>query len=362
MEILATLVIIFTLLQLVVALVNLFFRQKIRYDETPEGRVSVLIPARNEEENIENILSDLQNQSFSDIEILVYDDQSADCTVEKVSAFAGRDARIRLISSEGLPEGWLGKNYACHSLAQKATGRYFLFLDADVRVKGDLISENVTRAERLNAGLVSIFPEQKMKTLGEYLTVPLMKYILLTLLPLILVRKSRFASLSAANGQFMLFNAGSYRALMPHKMMKDKKAEDIEIAQYFKKNKIKTVCLASSRNISCRMYHSFGEAVNGFAKNVNMFFGNSYLLSILFWSITTLGFIAVYLAFGTTMLISYLAGTVLTRVAVSVTGDEPVIMNVLLMPFQQFSLLVIILRSVSLRLKKQYIWKGRRLA
>lgn len=362
MEIVSTVVIFFALLQLTVALVNLISGQKIKYNESPECMVSVLIPARNEENNIGNILADLRDQSYSNIEILVYDDQSTDKTADIISAIAEKDPGIKLIHSDGLPEGWLGKNYACHSLAQKATGRYFLFLDADVRVKDGLISENVARADKSGAGLVSIFPAQEMVTPGEYLTVPLMKYILLTLLPLILVRKSRFASLSAANGQFMLFNAKIYREFLPHKKMKDRKAEDIEIARYYKKNKIKTVCLASDKNISCRMYHSYIEAVNGFAKNVKMFFGNSYLLSVLFWSITTLGFIPVYIAGGTAMLIFYLAATVLTRVAASAAGDEPVIINVLLMPFQQFSLLVIILRSISLRLKKQYIWKGRRLA
>jgi len=361
MEALAVIVVSFTVMQLFIALVNLIFRQKMKTAATEECLVSVLIPARNEENNITNILTDLQAQNYNNIEIIVFDDLSTDSTSEKVALMALHDPRIRLIKSEGLPTGWLGKNYACHSLAEKASGKYLLFLDADVRVKGDLIKTNVARAELLNAGLVSIFPKQEMTGAGEYLTVPLMKYILLTLLPLVLVRKSHYASLSAANGQFMLFSSEVYNDLRPHLKMRDRKAEDIEISRYLKENNIRIACLASDKNISCRMYHSFSEAVDGFAKNVNMFFGDSYILAFLFWLITTLGFIPVLCFYGVTGLILFIIVMAIIRTAVSTAGDEPVLINLILMPLQNLSLLIIIARSIQLKYQKQYIWKGRKL-
>jgi|WetSurMetagenome_2_1015567.scaffolds.fasta_scaffold00256_24 glycosyltransferase involved in cell wall biosynthesis len=362
MEYLAIVVIVFTFFQLVVSLVNLLFGQKRQYTTDRNCLVSVLIPARNEENNITNILTDLLEQDYFNIEIIVFDDQSSDKTPEKVMLFAEKNSGIQLIRSEGLPEGWLGKNYACHSLARKAGGEYLLFLDADVRVKDGLISGAVARADHLNTGLISVFPKQEMVSTGESLTVPLMKYILLTLLPLILVRKSHFSTLSAANGQFMFFNAQTYKKLLPHLKMKDRKVEDIEIARYLKKSGVRIACLASDKNISCRMYHSFSEAVDGFAKNVNMFFGNSYFLSLMFWLITTLGFVPVLISYGITGLVFYLAAVICIRTAVSIAGNEPVIRNILLAVFQQFVLLIIIARSIRLKLKKQYIWKGRKLA
>jgi glycosyltransferase involved in cell wall biosynthesis len=361
MEYIALFIIAFASVQLVISFTNLIFSQRLRNRISDSCLVSVLIPARDEEDNIVNILSDLQKQEYQNIEILVFDDQSVDRTAQRVKQVAEDDNRVQLLTSGGLPQGWLGKNHACHSLALQARGEYFLFLDADVRIKNGLLSGALSMAKDIKAGLVSIFPRQEMSTLGEYLTVPLMKYILLSLLPLVLVRKSRFTSLSAANGQFMLFNSDTYMKLLPHLAMKDKKAEDIEIARYLKKNNMTVACLGSDYNISCRMYHSFSEGVNGFAKNVKMFFGNSYTLAVLFWLITTFGFITVFLAGGLRYLLSYLAVMIFTRVAISTACDEPVFINILLMPFQQLSLGIIIARSIYLKVKKKYLWKGRKL-
>jgi cellulose synthase/poly-beta-1,6-N-acetylglucosamine synthase-like glycosyltransferase len=123
----ALFVLAFTAIQLLVAVSNLIFRPKLNtpYSRTDE-LVSVMIPARNEETNILKILTDLQHQSHSALEILVYDDQSTDRTASLVSEMANYDKRIKLISSQGLPEGWLGKNHACYQMSQQATGKYFL--------------------------------------------------------------------------------------------------------------------------------------------------------------------------------------------------------------------------------------------
>ena len=122
-----------------VALTNLMVERNLPESEnSSEELVSVLIPARNEENNIGNILTDLINQDHRNIEVIVFNDQSEDRTAEIVREFARIDNRIRLIESDGLPEGWLGKNYACHKLSQSATGKYLLFLDADVRVGNKL--------------------------------------------------------------------------------------------------------------------------------------------------------------------------------------------------------------------------------
>jgi len=237
MTFLAYIIIGFTVIQLLIVVVNLIFNQLIMNSNIHfNGCVSVLIPARDEEKNIANLLNDLQNQEYQNIEIIVFNDQSTDKTAEIVNTKSKTDKRIKLINSNVLPDGWLGKNYACHSLSQYAKGEYLLFLDADVRIKKDIITKTVQFSKNHNLGLLSIFPKQIMFTLGEQITVPNMNFILLSLLPLILVRKSKFPSLAAANGQFMLFNTDTYRKIMPHEKMKTNKVEDIEIARYYKKH------------------------------------------------------------------------------------------------------------------------------
>jgi len=149
MIVLAWIVLSFTAIQLLVALVNLIFSQPFHQQESSYNPlVSVLIPARNEENNIAVILTDLQQLQYKNLEIIVFNDQSEDKTPEIVQEFAKKDLRIKLINSTGLPAGWLGKNHACYSLAKIATGDYFLFIDADVRVFSKIISETVAFSEK----------------------------------------------------------------------------------------------------------------------------------------------------------------------------------------------------------------------
>jgi glycosyltransferase involved in cell wall biosynthesis len=348
----------FTLLQLLIALANILSRTHLPYTGKLHGKkVSILIPARNEEKNIGNILSDIKKHHSGNTEVIIFDDQSEDRTVKVVNEFVRTDKRFRLVSSSNLPEGWLGKNHACHSLAKIATGDYFIFLDADVRISGNLIGDSISFIERSGSDLVSIFPKQVIVTPGEWATVPNMNYILVSLLPLVLVRNTGFSSLAAANGQFMMFSAEAYRDVMPHEKMKNEKVEDILIARYFKNNKKRVSCMLGDERISCRMYSGFNDAVNGFSKNVAEFFGGSYLVATLFWIITTFGFIAVL--FTPQLLPYYLAMYLLTRIAVAYSGRQSIIKNLLYIVPLQLSMGLFILKSFQNMLQRKSTWKGR---
>ena len=363
MIIAAWFVIGFTLYQFLVVLANLFMKEKLNKLNTDfTGLVSVLIPVRNEELNIEFILSDLQKQDYKHIEILVFDDESSDKTGEIVRQFMEQDNRIKLIESAGLPPGWLGKNHACHELSKQAKGKYFLFLDADVRLSKDIIIQSIANSEKHSLGLLSIFPTQEMHTLGEWVTVPTMNFILLSLLPLILVRKTKYQSLSAANGQFMFFKAANYQPVCPHEKMKGNKVEDIEIARYYKQLNIPIACITGDERISCRMYIGFNEAVDGFSKNVVSFFGNSFAVAFLFWLITTFGFLVVNAGTGTSVLIVYLILFILIRILISLISRQNVFINLLLFIPQQLTLGFILLKAVSRKLKNEYQWKGRNIS
>ena len=363
MLVLAIVVVVFSILQLSVAAVNLIFRANLKENGVDEEHlISVLIPARNEEQNIRVILSDLMVQSYKNLEIIVFDDQSEDQTPNIIREMVETDKRIKLVSSDNLPEGWLGKNFACHSLALLSKGDFLLFLDADVRIGNTLIGSATDYAKRNKLGLLSIFPLQILITPGERLTVPIMNYILLTLLPLPLVLRSRFPSLSAANGQFMLFNAQNYLNTLPHKHFKGDKAEDIAIARFFKKIKVHAACLTGDTAIRCRMYWNFNDAVNGFSKNITAFFGNSTLLATIFWMITSLGFIPVFISLPLSIFFLYLILILLTRVIVSLVSRQSILMNVLFILPHQFVIGLIILKSLKRKYSNSHQWKGRNLA
>lgn len=353
-------ILVFTVVQFIVAATNLIFRQnlqEIHLNGNP--LISILIPARNEEQNIGVILNDLINQQYANLEILVFDDQSEDLTGKIVCDMGEKDSRIKLIRSEGLPAGWLGKNFACHSLSNHANGDYLLFLDADVRIGKTIIQSAAGYAGQHNLGLLSIFPKQIVFTSGEKMTVPVMNYILLTLLPLPLVLGLRFPSLAAANGQFMLFSPEIYRNLHPHEHEKKSKAEDIGIARYFKINGIRVACLTGNESIQCRMYKNFDEAVKGFSKNITAFFGNSFLLATLFWMITTFGFIPVIIFSTPNFYIPYFVVLLITRVLVAKTAHQGIWDGFIYLIPRQLAMGLFIFRAFTNKYFYHYQWKGR---
>lgn len=360
MSIVAWFVFGFAVIQLVVAMVNLLFRQPLPHSNPDfQPLVSVLIPARNEEQNIGRILKDLKTQPYRNIEVLVFNDQSEDQTVAIVEHSAATDNRIKLINSEGLPENWLGKSHACYSLAQKAKGDYYLFLDADVRISGKIIHQSVSMVHKRRLGLLTIFPRQMMNTWGEWLVVPSMNYILLSLLPLIMIRLSSFASISAANGQFMLFDANIYRQQEPHLMHRMTRVEDISIARSFKKADIKIACLTGTKDIRCRMYGGFKDAVHGLSRSVIMFFGNSIFMTLLFWMVGTLGFLFVWIALSHHTFLLYVLILLFTRIFISVASRQNILKNLVLGFFQKWVLGYVIYLAIRSQMQSTFEWKGR---
>ena len=356
----AYIILVFTVIQMLVALINLVIETNLPQRGKLSGPlVSVLIPARNEENNISNLLDDLLNQDYQNIEVIVFNDQSDDRTAEIVTRYSDHDGRIRLVDSPGLSEGWLGKNFACHSLSLKASGRYLLFLDADVRISDNAIGRAAQFAEQKNLNLISLFPKQDIVTFGERITVPNMNYILVSLLPLVLVRKVRFPSLAAANGQFMFFTAKEYREMMPHEKMKKEKVEDILIARAYKRMEFKVACMLGDDSTTCRMYFGFSDAVKGFSKNVTEFFGGSFVIAILFWLVTTFGFIFTYLYLSPLLFVLYIAAYILARIFVSVASRQNAFYNLLYVVPLQVSLGIFIFESFINRYFRKFQWKGR---
>lgn len=356
-------ILFFGLIRMMVALVNLItrvgFPQKINPDYKPF--VSVLIPARNEENNIGGLLTDLANFSYPHFEVIVYDDNSTDNTATIVDNFVRKNSKIQLIEGSELPTGWLGKNNGCHKLAENARGDLFLFLDADVRVKNTFIEKLISYQHKYKLSLLSVFPMQLMPVPETRKAVPLMNWILLSLLPLVLIRLSSWKSFSAANGQCMLFDAGMYKKLKPHEQFRNNPVEDIEILRYFKKQKLKTATLLGDEHIKCTMYQSLDEAVNGFSKNVFRFFGGSATVTVFFGMFTTLAPVLAIVTGGWKFLIAYIVIIILIRIFMSLASKQNVAQNLLLMPVQQYVFMKIIYNALKQRKNKSLIWKNRKI-
>ncbi|WP_448699764.1 glycosyltransferase [Mucilaginibacter sp. AW1-3] len=354
-------VLFFIIVRFCVTLFNFISDPKLRrVGKHASNLVSILIPVRNEEHNILPLLQSIIEQDYSDYEVIILDDNSTDHTFKVCSNFASRHSRFKVIKGATLPGDWLGKNYACHQLAQQAKGEYLLFLDADEQVNKGLINSAVYRMQMNNLSLLSLFTNQTMLTLGENMVVPLMHFILLNLLPLKLVFLSKNKSVAAASGQFMLFNAADYHHHNWHQKVRGDVVEDVEIMKQVKAQNLNGEALLANGMISCRMYKSFGESVTGFSKNLLAAFNYSIGGLLVFLTILIAGPLLIITTLNFSFILFMCGLIALNRVMISMLAGQNPITNTLLHPLQMCSLTFIAFMSIQKHLTKTNVWKGRK--
>lgn len=305
---------------------NLWVFRKRKYINIPKTdlpSVSVLIPARNEERNIQKCVESLLKQDYNNFEVIVLNDNSEDGTLEILNEIKSKYSNLRVINGKPLEQGWTGKNYACHQLYLESKNEYLLFTDADTVHYTDSITNAVTRAINRKADLYSLIPEMNLNGFAERLIMPGIHFTSFTLLPYYLAEKLKSPAFAMGVGPFMLFKRKVYEAIGGHKEIKTDIVEDVRLAKNVKKGGYKVVVNKGIDIFTCRMYHSFREIWEGFSKNI--FPGMNYSSATLF----TVFFIYLLLFFAP------FAGLLIT----AVTGNEILFYN-----FLYQSGLVIIMR------------------
>ena len=236
--------------------------------EAEHGGVSVLIPARNEEQNIDSALECVLAQSDAVQEILVYDDHSTDRTAEIVGSFAGRTRRVRLIQPQPLPNGWCGKPFACSRLAAEAQGAWLLFIDADTVLRPDTVSRIVSEAIRRQLTFLSCWPGLELHGFWEKVFMPMLNHVVFTLFPAPLSLTMKLSALGLAHGACILMRREEYLRTGGHIMVRQELFEDTALARAWRAAGRRGLCLDGQDVVKVRMYDSLGAIWNGFQKNV----------------------------------------------------------------------------------------------
>jgi len=270
-------------LALLITLINLRIYRKSDPARIVEGNplISVCVPARNEEANIEACVRSLLANEGIRLEVLVYDDQSTDRTPQILAALSAEDSRVRAATTQPLPEGWNGKQHACWRMSEQANGDWLLFTDADVRFTPDALRRSVAQAQRLNAPMVSTFPRQLTGTLAETAVVPMMFFLLFSYLPMWMMRTRPDPSCSAGCGQFLMATREAYNACGGHKEWKDSMHDGIRMPRAVRQAGLRSDLFDGSDLCSVRMYRGASEVWRGFAKNAYEGLGSVGLLSFL---------------------------------------------------------------------------------
>jgi hypothetical protein len=241
--------------------------QKISGRWSGEAGVSVLIPARNEEQNIHATLEAVLANQDCELEVIVLDDHSTDDTAAIVNEFTRCDARVRLESAPPLPAGWCGKQHACHVVAKLARNPLLVFIDADVRLAPDALARIAGFMRRSEVALASSVPRQELGTFTERLLIPMIHFILLGFLPMHAMRRNRLPALSAGCGQLFIARRDAYRQCGGHEKLRDSLHDGLKLPRVFRQAGFNTDLFDATDIATCRMYHTNAETWRGFGKN-----------------------------------------------------------------------------------------------
>ena len=233
--------------------------------------VTVLIPARDEEEHLATTVRSVLDQTgVPDLAVVVLDDGSADATGEIADRIAATDDRLTVIhgGNAPVPTGWLGKPWACARLADRAQGSMLVFVDADVVLEPHAVRALAATLRGNGFSLVAPYPRQLAGTWLERLVQPLVTWSWAATMPLGWAEASLRPSLSAANGQLLAFDADDYRAMGGHGAVRDDVLEDVALMRAMKRSGRRTATVDGSHLASCRMYDGASAVVDGYAKSL----------------------------------------------------------------------------------------------
>jgi chlorobactene glucosyltransferase len=246
-------------------------------------RVSVLVPARNEEINIGSCVRSLLAQQYPSFELLVLDDDSTDGTAEVLAALAGENRALRVIKGKALPADWIGKHWACHQLAEEAEGEILLFTDADTIHHPHALRDAVATLLIKDVDLLTAFPREVVVSWMERLVVPFLTCSVLAFMPLGLANRLQMPALSVTTGQFMLFRRSAYDDIGGYPAVRREVMDDLSLGRRVKSHGLHWQVVDGGNRVQCRMYRNRREVVDGYSKNLFGAFDYNFPLYVAAW-------------------------------------------------------------------------------
>ncbi|MCR4428816.1 MAG: glycosyltransferase family 2 protein [Caldiserica bacterium] len=225
-----------------------------------QHKVSVVIPARNEEKNLPGLIKCLHSQTFKPFEIIVVDDESSDKTAEVAESFGAKVVKI-----DDKPEEVVGKSFACLKGWEASRGELIIFLDADVRLKEKTLEKLVYTYEK-EKGVLSVWPYHQIGGFWENFS------FMFNLIGAMALNSSSFLHrLISPRGLFgpcILIDRKTYEETGGHKNVLHEIAEDLALGKVLRKQGIKVRNFLGRKDLSFRMYgNGFRDLFLGWSKN-----------------------------------------------------------------------------------------------
>lgn len=247
-------------------------RERIEAHE-PDGELpmlSIIVPARNEERQIESCVRSLLAQRYPRFEVIAVNDRSDDSTGAILASIAQSDKRLTVIHGDALPDGWVGKPWALAQGARIARGDWLVFTDADTTHEPLAASSAIRYALRSGAHALSLLTTQRFESLAERAALPAILWMIAFAVgSLDAINDPKRLDAAIFNGQYIAFERAAYDALGGHGAVRDCIAEDYELARIVKRDgRFRSRLAGASDLVYTRMYRSFTEIWHGFSKNL----------------------------------------------------------------------------------------------
>jgi len=235
---------------------------------SPAPGVSVVIPARDEVDNIGPCLDAVLAQDHPDLQVVVLDDGSTDGTTERLATY-GDDPRLTVVQGQGdPPDGWFGKPWAVKRAQEHATKPWLLFIDADVRLHPHAVSRTLAYAVRNELGMLSGFGTLETGSFWERVLQPVVGGLIVAGNDTDEVNDPQRSDKAMANGQFILFERGHYDRIGGHGAVRNDVLDDVGLARAAKAGGVPFHMTFMRPLFSCRMYDGLGEIWRGWRKNL----------------------------------------------------------------------------------------------
>jgi len=247
--------------------------------------VSIILPVRNQANTVSECVTSLVGLDYPQKEIIVVDGNSTDGTRDILKTF---DGKIKLVEEESLPQGWVGKNWACHLGYKQAKGDLLMFTDGDSIHSHDSLARTVNYLAVTKADLVTLAPAAILRTFWEKLLQPPIFWLIMMFVGGKWVNDDGKPRWALGNGQYMIFCREAYDKVGGHYAVRDRISEDYSLGRLIKANGLRLRMVTASDSLGVRMYSSLPEIWRGWRKNFYSVSGNhplfraAYRLVLLF--------------------------------------------------------------------------------
>ncbi len=343
---------------LLISLFN-YYTIRIPKNSAPvQASVMLLLPVRNEEENITECIAALKSQSgVVNLKFIVINDQSTDKTSELLTSAISNDSRFTVLNTDGPRTGWLGKVSALQSGYEAATAEFLVTLDADVRLRPDALCRAINQISELNLDFISPYPRQEARTLAEKLIQPLLHWSWMSTIILRLAEKKPQPSTAVANGQFFIARKSALDAVGGFQSVQNQILDDIEIARSLIKGGFRGVVTEGAEIAHTRMYQNFSEIREGYGKSLHKAFGGKIGAIVASAFIAMTGILPFILALRGSLVATITFTMIVFTRALSALRAKSNPLFALLHPIS--SALLIYLIAYSWRKRGTVQWKGR---